>query len=131
MIRSPLTAGVLVLAIASTGGPAFAQGAPPGGSGKPPAAKPDKGKDKPKDEPKPGTGNPAQAAVFATDVMVLHATNGGKGIDPRIGNMPELKKPPFSSYDSYELLEKKRLPLDKNEQTMNLPNRRILKTQLV
>ena len=45
--------------------------------------------------------------------------------------MPELKKPPFSSYDSYELLSKTRLPLSKDDKTMNLPNGRVLKTKLL
>jgi hypothetical protein len=122
VLSVPLLAACLALGV----GPAFAQGAPPAGSGKAPATKPDKGKgDKPKDEKKPAE------AEFATEVMVIHATNSGKGIDPRIGNMPELKKPPFSSYDSYELLSKTRLPLSKDEKTMNLPNKRVLKTKLI
>lgn len=41
-------------------------------------------------------------------VLVLHATNSGKGIDPKIPARAreKLEKPPFSSYDSYELLDK-------------------------
>jgi hypothetical protein len=82
---------------------------------------PAKGKDK----------SPEQSAFFA-DVMVLHATNSKKGVDARIGNMPELAKPPFSSYDSYELLERKRLPLEqKAPSTLTLPNGRVLRTQLL
>jgi hypothetical protein len=96
------------------------------GSARPPAARPEKPKpDKGKDEKKPAE------AEYATEVMVLHATNSGKGIDAAIGNMPELKKPPFSSYDSYELLTKSRLPLTKDDRTMNLPNGRVLKTKLL
>ncbi len=75
--------------------------------------------------------NDGQRAKYAIEVMVLHATNSGTGIDKRVGNMPELKKPPFSSYDSYRLLAKKNLPLAKGEpQTYRLPNGRILKTEL-
>lgn len=96
------------------------------GGAKAPPARNEKGKpDKPKDDKKPA------AAQFATEVMVLHATNSGKGIDSRIGNMPELKKPPFSSYDTYVLLDKVRLPLEKDDKTMNLPNGRVLKTKLI
>lgn len=94
------------------------------GPDKPPAAK--KG-DKAKGEPSKKPAEPQ----FATEVMVLHATNSKKGIDERIGNMPELKKPPFSSYDSYELLSKTRLPLTKDDKTMSLPNGRVLKTKLL
>lgn len=73
-----------------------------------------------------------EKAAHQVEIMVLHATNSGKGIDPRIGKMPKLKQPPFSSYDSYELLEKKQLPLIKDEpQTMKLPNERILRTSLL
>jgi hypothetical protein len=111
-----------VLALLSPGVVA-AQGKPP--PDKPPAVAPkeDKDKDKAK-EP--------QKAEFFTEVMVLHATNSGKGIDERIGNMPELKKPPFSSYDSYELLSNTRLPLIKdNPKTTRLPNGRVLQTKLL
>jgi hypothetical protein len=81
-----------------------------------------------KDPPPPP---PAQRA-FSAEVLVLHATNAKKGIDPRIGDMPELKKIPFSSYDSYELLQKVKLPLKKDEpKTFELPNGRVLQTKLV
>ena len=81
-----------------------------------------------KDPPPPP---PAQRA-FSVEVLVLHATNAKKGIDPRIGDMPELKKIPFSSYDSYELLQKVKHPLKKDEpKTFELPNGRVLQTKLV
>jgi hypothetical protein len=68
---------------------------------------------------------------YAIEVTVLHATNTGKGIDKRVGDMPELQKPPFSSYDTYQLLAKKRLPLEKQvPQTYHLPNGRVLRTDL-
>jgi len=112
-----LLAAALSLAV-----PAAAQG----GGKQPPAAQPPKAKpDKPKDDKKPAE------PTYATEVMVLHATNSGKGIDSAIGNMPELKKPPFSAYDSYELLNKVRLPLTKEDKTMNLPNGRVVKTKLL
>lgn len=70
-------------------------------------------------------------ATYAIEVMVLHATNSGKGIDKRVGDMPELKKPPFSAYDTYRLLAKKQLPLEKGSpKTYRLPNGRTLKTEL-
>ncbi len=46
------------------------------------------------------------------EILVLHATSGGTGIDPKLGDMPELKKPPFSSYDSYKLLDQSELVLE-------------------
>jgi len=97
--------------------------------GKAPAQKPDK-PEKAKDPKAKEDKKPAEAEL-GTEVMVLHATNAGKGIDARIGNMPELKKPPFSSYDSYQLLSKTRLPLTKEDQTTGLPNGRVLKTKLL
>lgn len=96
------------------------------GAGKAPAGRPEKGKS----EKAPADKKPAEPE-YATEVMVLHATNSKKGIDSRIGNMEELKKPPFSSYDSYELLDKVRLPLTKEDKTMTLPNGRVLKTKLL
>jgi hypothetical protein len=63
---------------------------------------------------------------------VLHATNEKKGIDRRIGDMPELTRPPFSSYDSYALVERAKLPLEKGvPKTLVLPNGRVLETKLV
>ena len=75
---------------------------------------------------------PEVVASFSAEVLVLHATNSKKGIDARIGTMPELGKPPFSSYDSYELLERSKLPLDKQSpKTLKLPNGRVLETRLL
>ena len=69
---------------------------------------------------------------FAAEVLVLHATNSQKGIDARIGAMPELKKPPFSSYDSYQLLDRQKLTLDRQApKTLPLPNGRVLETRLL
>jgi hypothetical protein len=78
-----------------------------------------------------GKAKPAENAEFFVDVMVLHATNSKKGVDARIGSMPELAKPPFSSYDSYELLDRQKLPLEhRAPRTLKLPNSRVLRTQL-
>lgn len=57
---------------------------------------------------------PNVASVKA-EIVVLHATNDGKGIDPGIGKMPELGEPPFSAYNSYKLLERFELDLPKGE----------------
>jgi len=86
-----------------------------------------------KDDPKP-----AVEQHYDAEVLVLHATNGDKGIDPRIGKMPQLGQPPFSSYKSYELLKKVKLPLKKEDpnnkedpKPYELPNGRFLKTKLL
>jgi len=85
------------------------------------------------DKAKDGKADPDRpASKFSTEVLVLHATNTGKGIDKRIGEMPQLQKPPFSSYDSYELLQKKTLPLVKGKpESVTLPNKRVLRTELL
>lgn len=105
------------------------------------AAPPDKGEqpkreqpkgEQPKGEPKTGDKAKAPAESYFAEVLVLHATSGDKGIDPRIGDMPELKKPPFSSYKSYELLQKIKNPLVRDDpKTFELPNGRVLQTKLV
>lgn len=78
-----------------------------------------------------GSAVPATAEYFA-EISVLHATNTKKGIDRRIGEMPELKKPPFSAYDSYALLQHVRLPLAKNQpKQLKLVNQRVLETKLL
>lgn len=69
---------------------------------------------------------------FAAEVLILHATNSRKGIDERIGKMPELKRPPFSAYDSYALLSKERISLKKDDpRTLKLPNGRVLQAKLL
>ena len=66
------------------------------------------------------------------EVLILHATNEKKGIDPRIGKLPELSKAPFSTYDSYDVLDRARLPLKKDEpQNLKLPNGRTLQVGLL
>ncbi len=83
-------------------------------------------------EPGPKDKKPPSEVNFAAEVSVLHATNSKKGIDGRIGQMPELKKPPFSSYDSYELLDRVKLPLEHlSPKTLKLPNGRVLETRLL
>lgn len=75
----------------------------------------------------------AQNKPVTCEVMVLHATQqpGPGSIDPSIGNMPQLTKPPFSAYNTYKLLGKASLPLDKGKpQTHTLPNSRILQVTL-
>jgi hypothetical protein len=66
------------------------------------------------------------------DLVVLHATNQKKGIDERVRDLSELTRPPFTSYDSYTLLERARLPLERRStQTHRLPNGRVLATELL
>ena len=49
------------------------------------------------------------------EIMVMLATQvpGAGSIDPKIGSMPQLQKPPFSAYNTYKLLDKTTLPLAK------------------
>jgi hypothetical protein len=66
------------------------------------------------------------------ELVVLHATNEKKGIDARVRGLGELTRPPFSSYDSYALLERVRLPLEaRSAKTHRLPNGRVFVTELV
>ena len=108
---------VLTLPAYAGGGhaPAGAASGPPAGSGTPaPSAR-------------PGAEQP-----LLTEVLILHATNEQKGIDPRIGKLPELGKPPFSNYDSYQVLDRARLPLKKDApQNLKLPNGRTLQVRLL
>jgi hypothetical protein len=45
------------------------------------------------------------------EIMVLHASNTGGGIDPKIRDLPQLKKPPFSSYNTYRVLSESKVSL--------------------
>ena len=71
----------------------------------------------------------AAVKVINADVMTIQATqtDGGSFIDPLIGSMPQLSKPPFSSYNNYRLLDCKSLPLEPGKSaTYPLVNSRIL-----
>lgn len=84
----------------------------------------------PEPEKAPAPAKP-QEAVIAAEVIVLHATNDNKGIDPKLGKMPELEKPPFSAYNSYKQLDRVKLEVTKgNSSTVKLPNGRELKVSL-
>jgi hypothetical protein len=73
----------------------------------------------------------AAEATISTEFIVLHGTNDGTGIDPKIGKMPELSKPPFSAYNSYKLLEKSTASSSKAKpSTTKLPNDAVLKVTL-
>jgi len=64
-------------------------------------------------------------------VLVLYANNEKKGIDPRIGKLPQLKKPPFSSFKGYTLLSRKTLPLKQGDTgKLTLPDKAVLKVGL-
>jgi hypothetical protein len=79
-----------------------------------------------------GSAKPApEEAPVAAEVIILHATNDGSGIDPKLGKMPELGQPPFSSYNSYKLLDRVKLSLGKGKSTTTkLPNDRVLMVSL-
>ena len=64
------------------------------------------------DEAVPVDGKPDLISAKA-EIIVLHATNEGTGIDPKIGKIPALEQPPFSSYNSYKLLDRAEVQLDK------------------
>jgi hypothetical protein len=79
------------------------------------------------------SGKPAEVAPaeVAVEIVILHATNDGSGIDPKIGKMPALGQPPFSSYNSYKLLDRVKLPLTKGKSsTTKLPTGRDLMVAL-
>jgi hypothetical protein len=77
---------------------------------------------------KPAAAVPAEVSI---EIVILHATNDGSGIDPKIGKMPALGQPPFSSYNSYKLLDRIKLPLAKGKSTTTkLPTGRDLMVSL-
>lgn len=80
----------------------------------------------------PPSARPGAEQPLVAEVLILHATNEQKGIDPRIGKLPELGKSPFSNYDSYQVLDRARLPLKKDApQNLKLPNGRTLQVRLL
>jgi hypothetical protein len=74
---------------------------------------------------------PEKPAPPSVELFVLHATHGKPELDPRISDLDELKKPPFSSYERYRLIDRAKLPLVKGTpKTRRLPNGRVLQTEL-
>lgn len=70
--------------------------------------------------------SPAEDTI-QVELLVLHATNDGKGIDKGLEDMPELKRPPFSSYNSYKVLKRDKVALKKgSSDKRKLPNDRQL-----
>jgi hypothetical protein len=66
------------------------------------------------------------------ELTVLHATREKQPVDPNVGDVPELREPPFSKYASYRLLQRNKLKLTmgvKNQ--LLLPNRDLLETRLL
>ena len=118
---------VLGLSIAGFGISAMAQSAKAPPADRPPAAP----QSAAPAQSSPDAGPPQPAKVPA-EVMVLHATNTDGGIDPRIGPMPQLRKPPFSSYNTYSLIARNSVTLSTAQpETTRLPNGRLLKTSLL
>lgn len=75
----------------------------------------------------------SQPTSVGAEVMVLHATQtaGAGSIDPQIGNLPQLKKPPFSAYNTYKLLDRKALVLEKSKPiSYTMVNKRVLQVTL-
>jgi hypothetical protein len=74
----------------------------------------------------------SERAEPSLELWVLHATHTKRGIDASLRDLAELKKPPFSSFDSYALLERARLPLARGRTaTHRLPNGRVLGAELL
>jgi hypothetical protein len=63
----------------------------------------------------PAQPKPPSPSSISSDVIVLHGTNDSSGIDPKIGKIPALAKPPFSAYNSYKLLDRTKLGLAKGK----------------
>ncbi len=71
------------------------------------------------------------ATEAKANIIVLYANNSGKGIDERIGDMPQLKQPPFSAYNTYELVTRKELPFSQSTPgVLSLPNKSTFKILL-
>jgi len=81
-----------------------------------------------------GASRPSATMVVNAEVMVLHATQspGGGSIDPAIGNMPQLRTPPMSAFNTYRLLDKRSLALTVGTgATYTMANGRVLQVTFV
>ncbi len=64
----------------------------------------------------------AKSAPATVEVIVVHGTNSGKGIDKRLAHIKELKQGPFVAWKSYQQLSRSKKPLVKNGARFPLPN---------
>ena len=72
----------------------------------------------------------AQAAVPA-EVLIVLATNAGGAVDPRLADVPALRRPPFDSFRSMALLSSPSVQLRVGEaQQVPLPNGRHMRIVL-
>lgn len=72
----------------------------------------------------------AQAPV-ATEVLVVLAKEDAGQVDPALANIAGLRRPPFNSFRSMQVLDRPRLQLRVNQPaTINLPNGRRLQLVL-
>ena len=59
----------------------------------------------------------------SAEIVIAHGRNSGKGIDPKLSRYKELKNPPFSSYDTYALLDEATRALTRGKPaSMKLPD---------
>ena len=73
-------------------------------------------------------------AIANAEIMIMHATQvpGAGSIDPKIGSMPQLQKPPFSAYNKYTLVDKRSLRLVQSAPaTYEMANGRTLQVTLL
>jgi hypothetical protein len=78
-----------------------------------------------------GDAGSAEQVEVPAQIMVLHATNSGGGIDPELQHLTQLQKPPFSAYDTYRLLHRHAIALRLQQpDATQLPNGRTLRTVL-
>jgi len=74
---------------------------------------------------------PTQPTEVPSEILVLHATNTGGGIDPALRHLKQLRNPPFSAYDTYRLLDRRAVTLRLNQpDSTQLPNNSTLRTLL-
>lgn len=69
------------------------------------------------------------SSASPTEVLVMHATQTATpSVDPKIGNLPQLTRPPFSKkYNTYKLLDRKTPAIERSKPWVyTLPTGRLL-----
>lgn len=70
----------------------------------------------------------APKAALTAEILVLHATNTGGGIDPKVKHLKQLTEPPLSAFNTYKLLSEKRQPAEQGKPSeLALPDGRTLR----
>jgi hypothetical protein len=61
--------------------------------------------------------SPARVSGEVIVLLASQAEGGARSVDPAIGSLPQLSKPPFNAYGQWKLLDRQTVSLERNKAT--------------